>query len=372
MLTPLTLTAQCGFWRASSAAQSDPAGSAIERLLPLTAFALITKRCRTNFFVEDFSTSNNAFIRRLYRKPSWYYCHVMSIISNPRPHIRPVLTRWRNQRELTFARFFLRPAILVLLAGLPMIAGAVPPPSAAAHSLPPLLRSLSRTGKIKIVRSFATKKPGLTGYVINEQGRNELVFADGGYLLIGRLISPQGDDLTAVYRQRYVPKPDVAAIVRKLRKNRRLIVQGPKQAPVLYVFADPNCIFCHRFYQMAEPEVKAGRLQLRWALVGFLKPSSADRAVAILSSPNPARALEENENHFNVSKEEGGIGPDRSRAKPIRRDLHANFTDMQATGSEGTPTILYQTASGKWAAQIGLPTKHWLRAYLKKKSRRAN
>lgn len=262
------------------------------------------------------------------------------------------------------------PAIFVLLVAGPAV--AAPQPSGITHSLPPLLRSLSKTGKIKIIRSFPTKKSGLTGYVINDQGRDELIFADGEYLLIGRLISPQGDDLTALYRQRYVPKPDLTAIVRKLQKNSHLIIQGPEHAPILYVFADPNCIFCHRFYQMAEPAVRAGRLQLRWVLVGFLKPSSEDRAVAILSSRNPARALEKNESHFNVKKEEGGIPLDKSPAKHIRHDLRVNFADMQATGSEGTPTILYQTTAGKWAIRVGLPAKGWLKTYLNKKSRRAD
>lgn len=264
------------------------------------------------------------------------------------------------------------PVLLLLLLGLPKVTSAAPPASAAPPPLPPLLRSLNKTGQIKIIRSFPTEKSGLTGYVINDHGRNELVFADGDYLLIGHLLSPKGDDLTARYWQRYVPKPDVTAIVRKLQKNRHLIVQGPKGVPILYVFADPNCIFCNRFYQMVEPAVKAGHLQVRWALVGFLKPSSPDRAVAILSSPHPALALEKNEKRFNERKEEGGITRDKSPAKNLRRVLRANFIDMQSVGSEGTPTILYQTASKKWAVQTGLPTKHWLKAYLTGNPPRSN
>lgn len=269
----------------------------------------------------------------------------------------------KNCLESVTATLYLSMA-LAFLMGLPWAANAAPPPSINPLTLPPLLRSLSRTGKIKIVRSFPTEKSGLTGYVISDQGRDELVFADGNYLFLGRLISPQGDDLTALYWQRYVPKPDIAAIIRKLQKSGHLIAQGPKEAPVLYVFADPNCIFCHRFYRMAEPAVKAGRLQLRWALVGFLKPSSANRAVAILSARDPALALAENENRFNESEEEGGITPDKSPAKHLRGVLRANFADMHAAGGEGTPTILYQTSAKKWAVQAGLPTRRWLEAYL--------
>lgn len=284
---------------------------------------------------------------------------------------QPMLQLRRNYLESVTAAFLLFLA-LAFLMGPPRVANAAPPPSITPLSLPPLLRSLSRTGKIKIIRSFPTEKSGLTGYVVNDHGRNELVFAEGHYLFMGRLISPQGDDLTALYWQRYVPKPDVATIVRKLQKSGHLIAQGSKKAPILYVFADPNCIFCHRFYRMTEPAVKAGHLQLRWALVGFLKPSSANRAVAILSARDPSLALAENETRFNESDEEGGMTPDKSPAKHLRSVLRDNFVAMQSAGGEGTPTILYQTSARKWAVQAGLPTRRWLKAYLAGKTRSGN
>lgn len=66
---------------------------------------------------------------------------------------------------------------------------------------------------------------------------------------------------------------------------------------VIYVFFDPNCVFCHFAWKALQPYVKAG-LQVRWVPVGFLKPTSAQRAAAIREAKTPTQALDFNEQHF--------------------------------------------------------------------------
>lgn len=255
----------------------------------------------------------------------------------------------------------------VLLA-LPMLAGAQPAsPVPAVSNLPPFLQTLVHNGKARVLRSFATEVPGLTGYVVRYEGRASLVYAEHGYLFFGDLVSPGGDDLSARYGDRYLPKPDVAATVKQLEHRGHLIVEGADSAPVLYVFADPNCIFCHRFYRMAEPLVRAGKLQLRWAMVGFLKSTSAGRAVAILGAKDPVKALHTNQARFDTGAEEGGIPPARDPDSSLQALLKANFAAMRAAGGNGTPTLLYRTGSKKWAARVGVPTGSWLNAYVQGK-----
>ena len=251
-----------------------------------------------------------------------------------------------------------------LLLALPALAITHAAPRASAPPLPPMLVSLAAAGKLKVVTQFATDVPGLTGYIVKNEDGTQVVFGDHGYLIVGHLISPQGTDLTDSYRQRFSPKPDYATVVGKLDSNGHLISEGRATAPLIYVFADPNCSICYRFYKMAEPLVSSGRLQLRWVMVAFLQESSAAKATAILLSPDPRSALHADEDRFDTTHESGGITPARSQQKAVQDVLQAHLSAMDAVGGVGTPTLLYRDDHGQWAAIVGLPTSDWLVQYV--------
>jgi thiol:disulfide interchange protein DsbG len=232
-----------------------------------------------------------------------------------------------------------------------------------ASTLPPLLQSLSAKGKLKVISQFATEVPGITGYVVSHEGTTDLVYGEHGYLFIGHLFSPKGVDLNARYSDRYLPKPDLGAVVKKLDGTGHLIAEGRPSAPLMYVFADPNCSICYRFYHLAEPLVAAGRLQLRWVMVAFLQSSSAARAAAILSARNPADALHVDEDRFDVAHERGGIAPAVKTDPALTQVLAAHMTAMNAVGGIGTPTLLYRDTHGRWAVEVGLPSSQWLEGY---------
>jgi len=247
----------------------------------------------------------------------------------------------------------------VLLLGLPAF-GATRPVSS---SLPPVLVSLIAAGKVKVVSQFATEVPGLTGYIVSNKDGTQVVYGENGYLFVGHVISPKGADLTDDYRDRYGPKPDYAAVVSKLDGGGHLISEGRTTAPLIYVFADPNCSVCYRFYTMAEPLVSSGRLQLRWVMVAFLQSSSAAKAATILSARDPRGALHRDEDRFDTTHEAGGIEAARSQDKALQGILQAHLSAMDAVGGIGTPTLLYRDERGRWAAIVGLPTGDWLNEY---------
>lgn len=231
-------------------------------------------------------------------------------------------------------------------------------------SLPPMLASLVASGKLKVLSQFTTEVPGLTGYVINSSANgNQVIYGEDGYLFVGHLISPKGADLTDDYRERYTPKPNFRAVVSTLDSGGHLISEGRATAPLIYVFADPNCSICYRFYKMAEPLVSSGRLQLRWVMVAFLESSSAAKATAILSARDPRGALHADEDRFDTVHEAGGIAPSRTQAKALQDVLQAHLSAMDAIGGIGTPTLLYRDEQGHWATVVGLPTSDWLTGY---------
>jgi thiol:disulfide interchange protein DsbG len=247
-----------------------------------------------------------------------------------------------------------------LLLALPAL-GATP---AASSSLPPMLAQLVASGKLKVVRQFATEVPGLTGYIVSNRNGNQVVYGEHGYLIVGHVISSKGIDLTDDYLGRFGPKPDYTEVVKSLESSGHLIHEGEAKAPLLYVFADPNCIFCYHFYRMAEPLVASGRLQLRWVMVAFLQQTSGPKAAAILAAQDPRRALHEDEDRFDTAHEAGGIAPARGQNNAVEAVLKEHLSAMDSIGANGTPTLLYRNRHGGWTAQVGLPTQAWLMQYI--------
>ncbi|MFZ0501744.1 MAG: thiol:disulfide interchange protein DsbG [Steroidobacteraceae bacterium] len=249
----------------------------------------------------------------------------------------------------------------ILLLALPVFAAT----RSSSPPLPPTLSALIKAGKLKVLDQFATDVPGLTGYIVTNQDGTQVVYGDGGYLIVGHVISPKGTDLTDDYRERYGPKASLASAVSQLNAGGHLISEGRTSAPLLYVFADPNCIFCYHFYKMAEPLVSSGRLQLRWVMVAFLQSSSSPKAAAILAANDPRAALHADEDRFDVTHESGGIVASQKQDKTLQGVLaaHGSLLDVIGSGSVGTPTLLFRDSQGHWAAQIGLPSPDWLNQY---------
>ncbi|POR51216.1 thiol:disulfide interchange protein DsbG [Paraburkholderia eburnea] len=135
------------------------------------------------------------------------------------------------------------------------------------------------------------------------------------------------------------------------------IVEGASGANVkstLYVFMDPNCIFCHLVWKALQPYEAAG-LQVHWIPMGFLKPDSAGKAAALLQSKNRAALLKELETHYSEKDESGGIAPLAPVPASAQTQIDRNMQLFQDLGFEGTPTIIYQGSGGRWADLDGLP-----------------
>lgn len=129
------------------------------------------------------------------------------------------------------------------------------------------------------------------------------------------------------------------------------LVGSNPDAPLAYVFEDPNCSFCARFDRAAKPLVDSGRLRLKVVLVAFLKPSSAGRAASIFRAKNPAQALERNADQFHALGEDGGIAP----VEPTQEDrahLARHMDLLRRIGEVRTPTILFRRGNG-WVAVSG-------------------
>ena len=124
--------------------------------------------------------------------------------------------------------------------------------------------------------------------------------------------------------------------------------------PQFTVFIDPNCVFCHQFYQDAAPLVKSGKLSVRIVLVAILEQSSFVRASEILSAGHPLTWYLRNEQHFVMPPiEQGGLSLKLPVSASARSDLSHNNAIIRRLDQNHPATPTFVSSSG--VLQVGLP-----------------
>ncbi|MBC8737292.1 thiol:disulfide interchange protein DsbG [Paraburkholderia sp. UCT31] len=251
-------------------------------------------------------------------------------------------------------------AAIAALVATAAVAQAAP----AASGVPKALSLVTQAG-MKIERPFPAPA-GLTGWVLSKGGQYSIVYttADGKYVLAGALIDEAGKNLTADHNAQYVPKVDYGQYWSQLEKSTYIAEGAKNPKTVVYAFMDPDCIFCHLTWKAFQSYEKAG-LQVRWLPMGFLKPDSAGKAAALLTSAHPDAALAEHEHKFQPQTESGGIEPMATIPADIQAKLDANQKLMATMGFNGTPAIVYKDArTGKVFGKGGMPSLNDLPAML--------
>ncbi|MCO5978094.1 thiol:disulfide interchange protein DsbG [Ideonella oryzae] len=135
---------------------------------------------------------------------------------------------------------------------------------------------------------------------------------------------------------------------------------------VVYVFTDPNCPYCNKFWADARPWVQAGKVQLRHVIVGILTPESPGKAAALLGAPNPAAALASYEagqveataralasGHPHPLSNQG-LRPLAVVPAALGARLEANARLMQALGLQATPAVVWRDENGALQARTGV------------------
>lgn len=224
----------------------------------------------------------------------------------------------------------------------------------AAENYPKAIQGAVDNG-VKVVKTFPAAS-GLTGWVLSEEGRYSLVFTtvDKKSLLLGTLIGENGENLSALYAEKYIPKPDHAALFPDLEKS-SYVVEGAVKDPksVIYVFVDANCPFCHFTWQALQPYEKAG-LQVRWIPVATLGPTSMPKAIEVMAAPDKTAAFRKMETNHGKS---WSPSPQASEtAKPaIAASIRKNGELMEKFGIDGTPGVVWKDKQGKVNVKGGMP-----------------
>lgn len=159
------------------------------------------------------------------------------------------------------------------------------------------------------------------------------------------------DDLP---QPRYSSKPEYRALFLELEKA-EVIAEGVTDTKsIVYVFFDPNCLYCNLTWKALQPYEKVG-LQVRWVPVAYQKPSSVGRVAAIMEAANRAAALRENEVNYDAAHFDGGIKPLGNSQTRLMAKLQINLKLMRKFGVPATPLLVWKDSNGNVRVKAGVP-----------------
>ncbi|HEU4654606.1 MAG TPA: thiol:disulfide interchange protein DsbG [Steroidobacteraceae bacterium] len=243
-------------------------------------------------------------------------------------------------------------SMFVLAAAFSMQAAfAADPAQSKAADKPAVIKNIEKQG-VEIFGQFDAPG-GLRGFA-GAAGQHPLAIyltPDGEHAVVGTLIDAEGADVNASVLQSMVLKPMSQRLWAKLEKSTWVQDGDPKAARIVYTFMDPNCPYCHRFWQAARRWVQAGKVQLRHILVGVIREDSANKAAAIMTAASPAEAFALHEQQ----QAQGGVKALAVIPQDAKAQLDANERLMTELGIQGTPGILYLDDAGVVQTAAGMP-----------------
>jgi thiol:disulfide interchange protein DsbG len=252
------------------------------------------------------------------------------------------------------------PASLVALS----LAGASAFASAAPER-PAALQALEKRG-VTVVGTFPAPG-GLTAWAGYVGQRPVALYAtpDGKHVIAGTLLDADGKEVAKDALEKAVAGPMTDGVWKQLESS-RWVEDGKKGAPrTVYVFTDPNCPYCNKFWSDARPWVDSGKVVLRHVIVGILTPTSPGKAAALLADKNPAAALASYERSHAAQNArtlatgrprplgDDGLKPLATIPPAIQAQLETNERLMASLGVQATPAMVWRDADGAVQVRTG-------------------
>lgn len=214
----------------------------------------------------------------------------------------------------------------------------------------PVFEALDELG-VSVVQEFEIEGE-LRAFAGMVSGQPIAIYVDSdGSAIVGTRMGSDGARLDELVLQEVVSAPMAEQEWGQLALS-DWVLDGDENAPrIAYVFSDPNCPFCNRFWEDSRPWVDAGRVQLRHIMVGIIQEDSPGKAAAILEADDRSAALQENESNF----AQGGIEPAETLSTRVRETLDSHQSLMLSQGFRGTPGIVVRGGNGEIQKYSGMP-----------------
>lgn len=242
--------------------------------------------------------------------------------------------------KVTRVKVFLQTAVLsVVISSYATAAGAA---GATAPAAPTKAELYLMSKGSQITQAFPSQS-GLKAIVVDNGTQKRLFYVtpDGEGLVAGLVFDSTGANVTSADMSR-AGVSDVGGAAAATPSQLDAIWQQAGQAawieegkggPLVYVFFDPNCPYCHRLWGNMRQAVQAGEVTVRWLPVAILAESSKGMAAAIYNAPAPSEKLGAMVN-WQMQPE--------TISKEVNLNLSRNLLLMRDTGQTGVPVIVYQ------------------------------
>jgi len=112
-----------------------------------------------------------------------------------------------------------------------------------------------------------------------------------------------------------------------------------------YVAFDPQCPYCVKLWEAAQPI--ADKVRFVWLPVAVLNPHSEPQGAAILSAPDPVAMMERHEAAFN-NPHRGLVTEGMVIPMAAREDVWSNSRIFRRTGGRSVPFLVYKDAKGQF------------------------
>tara|TARA_R110000868_G_scaffold410505_4_gene698807 strand:+ start:39302 stop:40132 length:831 start_codon:yes stop_codon:yes gene_type:complete len=176
-----------------------------------------------------------------------------------------------------------------------------------------------------------------------------IIYADkqGRYLIMGHIIDNKGMNITMKETSQMIRSPQNIKAYQDAQ-HLHWILQGTTKAKhVITVIVDPNNPLFPKQYKMLETDVANGEIAVRWVIVNYLKPFGAKTAAAILQAPDPAKALAQAANHYDVKTQSAGIKASMAVKPSTQQQLDSNWNFMQKYKLNSTPISIFKLKNGR-------------------------
>ncbi|MRS88913.1 thiol:disulfide interchange protein DsbG [Enterobacteriaceae bacterium RIT714] len=238
-----------------------------------------------------------------------------------------------------------------------MATGLIPALAIAAGDVPPVVKHFGEQQGIENIREIDAPG-GAKSWIGQYQDMGVTLFLtpDGKHVISGYLYDDKGKNISEEYFQKEIYVPMGRKMWQTLN-NAQALKEGADAAPKkVFVFADPFCPYCKKFWSEAQPWVKAGKVQLNTLLVAFLNPKSGPNATAILNAADPVTAWKEYE--LSGGKTLPELKTNGSRETFNLLQQHQKL--MDDLGANATPAIYYMNDKNELQQVVGMPDQQQL------------
>ena len=264
-------------------------------------------------------------------------------------------------------RFFLSLLTLVIMSSTAMAQNGAP-----AKKDPPLPAPLETMAQAGAQLRYMGNEGGLDGWIAIQNGQEQYFYVtpDREFVLLGMLFDKTGKmitlqqvsalqkeggpvlDILKAETQSKDPSvtdklPSEGDIVKKLKspseqlfgdiEAANWVPLGKTTAPVMYMFIDPQCPYCHEFMKTLRKDIEAGNIQVRMIPVGFKDDTRAQAALLLAVSDAQARWYR----HIDGDKEALPVTPGVNE-----QGVERNMSIMQSWKLNVTPLSIYRGQDG--------------------------